>query len=242
MLIAIVNRSTLVTNSDIEIMVKAINIQLLEHFLPAWNLKSGTVQFYANEAQVPGYAAIIYIVDNDAAVAGALGFHQEDPNENNRIDGYIMCEPILTNGGTTMLFDPANPGQYTISGTLSHEVLETVMDRFTNTFCDNGFGVLIALEVADPVEQVGYPINVNGVNISMSDFVFPNYFNQSARLPQNAPLNYLNTLTAPFTILAGGYFVQIIEGVESQVFGLQVPEWRKIVKQAAFSRAQKRKQ
>lgn len=235
MLIAVVNRSSMVVNSDVQLMCEAIQIQLNLHVLPAWNLKSGTVQFYADEKKVPTWAWVIYIIDNDAQVAGALGYHEE---VNDKIDGYIMCQPVLSNGGAVLAFDKSNPGQYTVSGTLSHEVIEAVGDRYTNCFYDNG-SVSWCGELCDPVEQIGYGITVNGKEVAVSDFVFPAFFNPLARLPQNAPLNYLNTLTQPFTMLAGGYSIQRTggPGTETQVFGKEMPHWRKEMKKAEFSRA-----
>jgi hypothetical protein len=135
MLIAVINESSKVLNSDLELICQAIQIQINLHVLPAWNLKTGTIKFYSDKTHVPGYAWLVHVIDNDSQVQGALGFHEET---NNKIDGYIMCDPILSNGGDVFRFDSANPGKYTISGTLSHEVIEMIGDRFTNIFCDNG--------------------------------------------------------------------------------------------------------
>lgn len=234
-LIAIVNRSTMCSNADIAVMCSAIQVQLNLHALPAWHLTSATIQFYADESKVPGYAWVIYIIDNNTQIQGALGWHQEETYD--KIDGYIVCEPILSNGGAVMLFNPSNPGQYTISGTLSHEVLETLCDKFTNCYYDNG-SVSWCGEVCDPVEQIGYGINVNGQLIAVSDFIFPAFFNPYATLKNNAPFNYLNTLKAPFTMLAGGYSIQRTggPGTEQQVFGREMPNWRKEMKKEAFAR------
>lgn len=237
MLIAVVNESTLVSNADVATMCEAIQLQLDLHFLPAWNLKSGTVKFYADKTQVPGYAWIIYVIDTDAQVEGALGFHQE---VGDKINGYIMCQPILSNGGAVLAFDAKNPGQYTVSATLSHEVLETVNDRFTNNFSDNG-STSWCNEMCDPCEQVGYGILVGTTNVSVSDFCFPNFFNPQATAT-NAPFNYLKTFTGPFQILAGGYAIQRTggPGTETQTFGEAMPQWRRDTKKKAFSRGGRR--
>lgn len=239
MLIAVVNNSSMVSNADVQTMVSAIQIQLDLHMLPAWNLKSGTVRFYADKTKVPGYAWVINIIDNDTQVQGALGYHEET---NDKIDGYIICQPILSNGGDVLKFDPANPGKYTVSGTLSHEIIECVGDRYTNTFCDNG-NTSFCGELCDPVEQIGYPVNVNGVDVSVSDFVFPSFFNPYANLTNNAPFNYLNTLKAPFTMLPGGYSIQRTggPGTETQVFGEMMPQWRRNMKAHDLARFNRRK-
>lgn len=239
MLIAIVNNSSSVKDAEVQLMVDAIQIQLDLHVFPAWNLKGGTIRFYADKTKVPGYAWVISIIENDAQVAGALGYHQEETS--GKIDGYIMCQPILTNGGTVLAFDPANPGQYSVSATLSHECLEALNDPYINKYHDNG-NTSWCGELCDPVEQIGYGIMVNGTNVAVSDFVFPSFFNQYATATYNMPFNYLKTLKAPFTILPGGYAIQrdIATGNTTQVFGEAMPEWRRDMKKTAFSRAMKR--
>jgi hypothetical protein len=238
MQIAVVNQSAKVANADVNTMCQAIQTQLNLHVFPAWNLKGGAIKFYANPANVPGHAWTIFVIDNDAQVPGALGFHQE---EGDKITGYIMCDPILSNGGTVMKFDPSNPGQYTVSGTLSHEVIETVGDRFTNCYCDNGNTSWCA-ELCDPVEQIGYGVVANGVNVSVSDFVFPNFFNPQATVGKNGPFNYLKSVQAPYTILSGGYAIVRTggPGTEKQIFGEAMPQWRRDMKQAQFARGGRR--
>jgi hypothetical protein len=104
MLIAVINESTLVSNQDVDTMCKAIQIQLDLHVLPAWNMKSGTIRFYADKTKVPGYAWVVSMLDN-STVAGALGYHAED---NDVVDAFIFCQPVLSNGGV-VLYDPNNP-------------------------------------------------------------------------------------------------------------------------------------
>jgi hypothetical protein len=239
MLIAVLNKSSMVSNADVDLMCKAIQIQIDLHVAPAYKMLSGTVKFYSDQTHVPGYAWIVNIIDNDAQVAGALGYHEET---NDKVVAYIMCQPILSNGGTVLSFNPNNPQQYSVSGTLSHEVLEMIGNRFANCYYDNG-SVSIAAELCDPVEQIGYPIMVNGLNVAVSDFVFPSYFNPNATLAINAPFNYLNTLKAPFTMLPGGYLIQRTggPGSEQQVFGEEMPEWRKNIKAHVFARINRNK-
>lgn len=235
---AIVNRTKVISNDEVSLMCAAIQIQLNLHFCPAWGLKSVPVKFFADEASIPNWAWVIYIIDNDQQVEGALGFHQEI---NDKVDGYIMCEPILSNGGSVLTFDPKTPEQYSVSATLSHEVLETFMDRFTNTWVDCG-RISCCLEVCDPVEQIGYPILIGDTLVSVSDFIFPAWTNIFATLPENAPFNYLKTLKEPFSMLEGGYMIvrEGGPGTEKQIFGNTMPEYRKAIKQKSFARAFRR--
>lgn len=239
MLIAVVNKSTLVKDAEVQVMCQAIQKQLDLHVLPAFNLKSAHCTFYPATKPVPGHAWTINLIDDDTSVPGALGYHEE--TQSDKIVGYIMAKPILDNGGVVMAFDPTNPGQYTVSGTLSHEVIETVGDRATNQFDDNG-AVSWCHELCDPVEQIGYGVEVNGVQIAVSDFVFESFFNPYATKAVNGPFNYLNTLQKPFTLLPGSYCIQRTggPGTETQVFGSEMPNWRLATKQAAFSRGGRR--
>src|SRR5258706_12127759 len=156
MLIAVKNESTLVSNADVDLMTQAIQIQLNLHVLPAWNMKSGTIKFYADTTKIPGYAWVISILDN-STVAGALGYHAQD---NNTIDGFIFAEPALSNGGV-VLYDPKNPQNVSVSSICSHEALEMVGDKFAGFWSDGPSIVAsdgktyneYALELCDPVEN-----------------------------------------------------------------------------------------
>jgi hypothetical protein len=229
--IAVVNQSTMVSNAQASLMCSAIQVQLDLHFLPAWGLKAASISFYADATKVPGYAWLVSLLDN-STVAGALGYHEEDSD---KPDAFIFAQPVLSNGGAVLAFDASNPTQYTVSATLSHEVMEMIGDRFAGTFCQGPQikeGNLYCFEMADAVEQLSYGISVSGSVVSVSNFLFPSWFNPEAVSPQNLPYDYLNQLTAPFTMAAGGYMIMGTLGNEGQVtaktiFGEKVPQWKK---------------
>lgn len=240
MLIAVINQSTLVTNDQVNTMCQAIQVQLDLHVLPAWNMKAGTIKFYANAATVPGYAWVVSMLDNSTQ-AGALGYHSLDSD---KVDAFIFAEPVLSNGGTALVFNPANPGQYTVSATLSHEVCEMVGDRYANGFSVGpqiSAGNLYAQELCDPVENDSYGIMVGTTNVAVSNFVFPSWFNPEATVALNMPFDYLNKLSAPYTMDAGGYMIVASIGNEGQVtakalFGSKVAQWKKDQINAKFYR------
>lgn len=240
MLIAVINESTMVTNDQVATMCASMQVQLDLHVLPAWNMKSATIKFYADKTQVPGYAWVVNMLDNSTQ-AGALGYHSLD---NDEVDAFIFAQPVLSNGGTVMIFDPTNPNQYTVSATLSHEVCEMVGDRFANGFSQGpqiAQGNLYAQELCDPVENDSYDIMINGVNVAVSNFVFPSWFNSEAKVPQNMPFDYLGKLAAPYTMDAGGYMIVASVSNEGQVtakhvFGESMPQWRRDYVKAEFYR------
>lgn len=237
MFIAVINQSTMVTNDQVNTMCQAIQIQLDLHVLPAWNMKSGTIKFYADPTKAPGHAWLVSILDN-STVAGALGYHAED---NDKVDGFIFCEPVLSNGGV-VLYDPNNPQNVSVSSVLSHEVCEMVGDRYAGFWSDGpalAQGSEYALELCDPVEGNSYSVNVNGTFVSLSNFVFPSWFNPEATVQQNMPFDYLNVLTTPFTMTSGGYMIVRQSGQASQVFGERMPEWKKQQKKNEFARNQR---
>lgn len=237
MLIAVINESTLVTNDQVNTMCQAIQIQMNLHVLPAWNMKSGSIKFYADKNTVPGYAWVVSMLDN-STVAGALGYHAED---NDKVDGFIFAQPVLSNAGV-VLFDSSNPQNVSVSSVLSHEVCEMIGDRFASYWSDGPSitqGNEYALELCDPVEGDSYAISVNGTQVSVSNFIFPSWFNAEATAPLNLPFDYLGKLTAPFTMTKGGYMIVRQSGQVQQVFGEAMPAWKKEQKKGEFSRNQR---
>jgi hypothetical protein len=226
--IAIVNQSSMVTNAQVEVMCQACQNQFTHDCAPAWGSLAPTVTFYAAANQVPKGSWIVYIIDNDSQVAGALGYHNE---QGDTIQAFIMAQPILSNGGVVMVFDPKNPSQYTVSGTLSHELMEMFGDRYVNTYCQGTNGGLFCAELADPVEQLSYGIEVNGTQIAVSNFVLPTYFDPQGTA-KDAPFDFLKQLNAPFTMATGGYMITATISNEGQItaqhqFDESVPPWRR---------------
>lgn len=238
MLIAVINESTMVTNAQCQTMCQAIQVQLDLHVLPAWNMKAGTIKFYTDKTKVPGYAWVVNMLDNSTQ-AGALGYHSLD---NDLVDAFIFAAPVLQNGGAIMVYNPANPGQYLVSSTLSHEVCEMVGDRYANGFsvgADNS--TLYCQELCDPVEDGTYSVTVGGQAIGLSNFIFPSWLNPEAKSPLNAPFDYMNKLTAPMTMTSGGYMITATISNEKQVtsqkkFGESMPQWRKDVINGVYYR------
>lgn len=238
MLIAVVNQSSLVNNAEVEIMCQAIQIQLTRDVSPAWNTAGGIVSFYPTASDVPAGAWTIFIIDNDAQVAGALGFHEEVAD---KVVGYIMCQPILSNGGTVMNYNASNPGAYSVSNTLSHEIVEAVGDQYAGFWSDGTplpQGTEYAVELCDPVESDSYPITLpNGTIVSVSNFILNTWFDPQAT---SGKFDFLGKLTKPFSMDAGGYMIVRSNSNVQQVFAEGVPEWKKEAKKSALSRSSMR--
>lgn|SRR5574337_125416 len=239
MLIAVINESTLVTNDQVNTMCQAIQVQLDLHVLPAWNMKAGTIKFYADKNKVPGYAWVVNMLDNSTQ-AGALGYHSED---NDKIDAFIFAGPVLQNGGV-VLHDPHNPQNTSVASVLSHEVCEMIGDRFAGFWSDGPAVVAsdgktyteYALELCDPVEGDSYDIIVNGQTVAVSNFIFPSWFNAQATVPENMPFDYLKKLTKPFSMTSGGYLIVRQAGNYQWIFGEKVRPERQLEVKADWYR------
>jgi|SRR6185369_11671161 len=236
MLIAIINESTLLSNTDVYKMTGAVGKQMTWHVAPAWNQKPPSVLFYPDKTKVPANAWLVTMLDN-ADQAGILGYHSED---NDRIDAFIFAKPVLDNGGVA-LRDPQNPQNFSVASVLSHEVCEMFGDPFANWWSDGPKltqGGEYALELCDAVEGDSYDITLtSGELVAVSNFVLPQWFNPEATT-KDAPFDYLKKLTKPFSMTPGGYLIVRQSGRVSQVFGAQMPAWKQESKKNTFARNQ----
>jgi hypothetical protein len=227
MLIAILNQSTVVANSDVATMTEAIASQVKSDVAPIWERTPAEVVFYTSPTAIPPGAHGIAIVDNiQDQPTGVLGLHTTD--QAGQAWGVVAAQPELANGGQVLT------GDWSVSGTLSHEVLEMFVDPNCNLWANNGQGSAYSLEVCDPVEAPTYTVN----GVSVSNFVTPAWFDPLA--PAGAQFDKLGQLTAGFTILPGGYMTYQSGNKEQQQWGSAYPGWRKAMKSGPWARGQQR--
>ena len=125
MLIAILNQSTVVTNADVAAMTAAIATQVQNDVAPIWDRAPAEVVFYADPTKVPAEAYVIAIVDTiQDQPTGVQGFHAM--NQAGQMWGLVAAQPELANGAKVLTDD------WSISSTLSHEVLEMFIDPNCN--------------------------------------------------------------------------------------------------------------
>jgi len=211
MLIAILNQSNgAVADADVATMTAAITTQI-QDVATAWNRAPATVTFYNSASAVPAGAYGVAIVPTiDGQPAGVVGYHVENW-------GVVAAQPILANAHTLT-------GDWSVSSTLSHEVLEMFIDPACNLLAVDGQGSAYSLEVCDPVEAPTYTVN----NVSVSNFVTPSWFDPQA--PTGARFDKQGQVTAAFTIAAGGYANYVNGGQVKQQWGAKYPGWRKTMK------------
>jgi hypothetical protein len=227
MLIAILNQSTAVTNADVATMTAAIATQIQFDVAPIWDRAPAAVTFYTDPTTVPAGAYGVAVVDTiQDQPQGVLGFHTEAQLA--QLWGVVAAQPELDNGGQKMT------GDWSVSSTLSHEVLEMFIDPNCNLWANDGQGSVYSLEVCDPVEAPTYTVS----GVSVSNFVTPSWYDPQP--PAGAQFDKMNQLTAGFSILPGGYMVYENKGKEQEQWGAQYPSWRKAMKSGPMARTQRR--
>jgi hypothetical protein len=221
--IYVTNKSTRVSDANVKTMTEAVATQVRDHFAPAWQIPANPVSYLSGSDQAPATGAILTVVDTPDQ-DGVLGWHTE--GDQGVIYGYVFAAPVLNNGGQVL-----SAARYTVAATLSHEVLETIVDPHVNLWATGPAGWVISQEVCDPVENSSYTIN----GVSVSNFVTPAWFD--AHASPRTPMDHLGKVSKPFQVDRGGYFVHFKGGNPSQVFGDDVPDWRRTTKTHVHSRA-----
>lgn len=227
MLIAVLNQSTVVANADVATMTQAIASQVQFDVAPIWDRAPAAVVFYTDPTAVPAAAHGIAIVDTiQGQPTGVLGLHSED--QAGQMWGVVAAQPELDNGGQVLT------GDWSVSSTLSHEVLEMFVDPNCNLWANDGKGSAYSLEVCDPVEAPTYTLS----GVSVSNFVTPSWFDPLA--PASAQFDKLSKLTAGFSILPAGYLTYQSGNKEQQQWGTAYPNWRKEMKTGPWARTRQR--
>ena len=242
MIIAVQNLSTLISSRDAYDMTLLVNRQARDHVAPAWGIRPPQVEFLpvapsalalpAGHA-TPRFDAIIGIMD-DADQAGALGWHAEGPDAS--VYGRVFARPVLDNGGDALA------AALSVCSVLSHEVAEVIGDSACNRWAQRADGLLVAMELADPVEGDSYRLAISAasgeqVAGTVSDFVLPSWFDPDASA---GATDFMGLVTAPFQVRPAGYAIIMSAGSISEQWGEQYPEWRRATKDSPLARTYRR--
>ena len=185
-LICVRNDSTELADEKVARLVRAVQRQVTEHFEPAWGV-GARVRFH--EGKLPSNAYTITVKDEDADDDTFIGYHFRD---NGYPEAFIFAKPDMADDKS-------------ISETLSHEVLEMLIDPSVNLYAyrpgsgrrpDRGY----FYEVCDAVQCHHYRID----RVKVCDFVYPEWFEHS--WPKGSrKFDHLGLLDRPFQILPGCY-------------------------------------
>lgn len=211
-IINIIDKSTLLNDSDHSLMVEACKIQLEKHVAPLWN--KGPWKIVEDQPETVGFP--IVILDNPDQ-AGVLGYHTKSPN--GKVWARVFVNPISSKGGSML------NGSLSVSAVLSHEVIESYCNPDINIWARRPDGIFVAHEACDPVENNSYDIiTSNGTKVSVSNFILPSWFD-----PYPSPgsrFDYMNLLSRPFTMSKKGYIITLDSktGNLKNVFGSKKAE------------------
>jgi len=203
----LVNKSTVVTNTELNKYALAIQKQVQEHFAPAWGI-SAYVKVITDPFKIEptSYNGIIYIVDfpDNKDLTGILGYH--DYTSYGQPIGYVFAGVDKKYG-------------LEVSVTLSHEVLEMLGDVFCS-WCTlveiNKVPTLLAIEVCDPVEDDSEAYEIDGVKVS--NFVLPDWFEPTSRARH---FDFLKLCKKPLEVREGGYIAAFRLGKDKEWINIQ---------------------
>jgi len=187
--VSIVNASSVLTDSDVQPVVDALQKQVDNDFGPAWGV-AAKLNFVPQGSSPPAGSWWLLILD-DSDQAGALGYHD-------------LTSEGLPLGKVFAATDLKFGSNWTV--TASHELLEMLADPNVNLTVfiqsDSAAGRLYAYEVCDACEndQLGYMVG----DVLVSDFVYPSWF-EDFRPPNSTQFDQGQHITQPLQLLAGGY-------------------------------------
>ncbi len=185
--VAVINESTVLEDPEVKAAVPALQIQVHDHFAPAWGIDADLT--FVPEGETPSPGAWWLSILDDSDQADALGYHE-------------ITDEGLPHGKVFAEADQMMGYPWTV--TASHELLEMLADPnshltvFVETQPYGGY--LYANEVCDPCEAEKFRYAIDGTHVS--DFVYPAWF-EPLREIGTAQFDYCHYTHAPFQCLPG---------------------------------------
>jgi len=221
--IAIINRSSVVSDQDVAAATNAVQKQINDNFAPVWNQIALLVVMTKFDAIPPGFWTMIIADDTDQA--NALGYHLQDTTP----AGFVFAKTDASYGLS-----------WTV--TYSHEILEMLADPWVAATALKMDPVtkqplaLISWEVCDPVEadDLGYAID----GIRLSDFVYPAYFQDWNTY---SAYDKMGHIAAPFEVARGGYVSGFVPG-QGWVSQQTAHQSTRLARRGPYSRTSRRPQ
>lgn len=201
--IQVINESTVIGPDAFATMVAACAAQLQEEVAQAHDLAPPTIEHVSSRGQLDPAAFKMHVVD-DADSPGALGYH--DVDEQGKPRGFVFAKTTIEAGEE-------------VSVTLSHELIEMLLDRYCSTWVQAADGKMRAYEGCDAVEADRYPRKVGDDEVNVSNFLLPAYF--AAQPVEGEQTDYLGKLGGKIApaMTPGGYDIVVdTKGQPSQEF------------------------
>jgi len=220
MITAWMNRATNLTMAQAATIVRALQMQQTE-FAQCWpDLDPCSPLLFTDEddTKLPEGCYPCVFVDNPD-IAGVLGYHSVTAG--GRYFARIFVDLLLKEGTWNQ----------SVSSCASHENLELQ----GNPTCLKGVigpvrpeGSRYQYELCDPVEEDYYTKRVDGVDVSVSNFVLREYFDPNK--PNGSRVDYLGTCPGPFQLAPKGYMLVSKDGLElpTPIYGERPPSPERI--------------
>ena len=220
MVIALLNESSVITQPEVDRIVKACNLQLERDFEPVYGFSHHPVEFFASRDDVPHGSLVVVLFADQLQATERFGLPKDDappvreaavgvgvPDNQGRSFARVFVDPILGNGEGTI-----RDGLRSVSVSVSHEVLEGRADPYINLWAVGPDLRAYAYEVCDAVDAQCYEIEVHDEDGSphsvwVSDFVHLQWFNPKA---VDGPFNHNHEreeerVAGPFQRSPGGF-------------------------------------
>lgn len=206
-LMYVTNTSKVITDDQLRPMLLAIQKQITHDFFPAWGTKCQLIMPSETHLSPIDARAMSIIITDDSDDPTAAGYHF---NPGGWPETRVFAKGDFEEGGLAA-----------VSVTLSHEVMEMLVDPAVNLYAigpakvnGKSRSVIYPYEVCDPVQGGKYAID----GVMVSDFVFPEWF-EPERHAGEVAVNYRGTLRRPFQIEAKGYVSFLYAGKWHEVWG-----------------------
>lgn len=187
--IAVINASSVLSDSAVANAVADIQIQITRDFAPAWGVDAELIPVPTGVMPAPDAWWLVVLDNTD--VAAALGYHDITPT------GMPLGKAFAKTDLET---------DHLWSVTVSHEILEMLGDPWMNRL---GFDVsdvtrpaFYNYEICDACEDESFAYKINDTTVS--DFVYPAWFD-AGRSPNGQKLDHRGLISAPFQLLNGGF-------------------------------------
>jgi len=211
------NSSTLLKDSDMIIMIHAVNA-LLPQFCTSWRTPLYKC-VSAPKTSIPGSTGMYCVFLDTTDAPGAAAYHTA---ANNIAISKVFVKTIFDYNGVPL--SGANTSIPTVAQAFCHEIFEMIINPKLNIWWQRPNQSLVPAEVVDPVQSNVIRVRVGGVIVHLSDYVLPEWHNPQST---KGPYNFLNTLSKPFQVARRGYVIVLAAGKYSYVFGSMVTDYVK---------------
>jgi hypothetical protein len=182
--IAVINKSTAISDAEVEAMIPAFDRQYNRDLQPVWSVDSATFAFVRSGTKPRRGAWWVVFLDNSDQ-ADDLAYHDLTS------EGLPLSKVFVK----TLREDKAS-----VSVGATHEICEMAVDPWLNGAYQGPTNIFWAGEICDPVEDDSYGYKIGGVLVT--DFVTPNWF---ALKSTGSAIDFKGHARDAFEVLSGGY-------------------------------------